>query len=114
MLLAHALHAIGRAMPRSLNRCLVLPVAAVALAATAASSGAAETLAKGAEAYKTFVVEQIGSTLAGAKDLQAAIKAGDAKAAQAAWIKSRTGWERVEPVTAEFFAELDEAIELLA
>jgi iron uptake system EfeUOB component EfeO/EfeM len=111
MSLAQALHAIGRAMPRSLDRCLLLPVAAIALAATAAPSGAADTLAKGAEAYKAYVVEQIGSTLAGAKDLQAAIKAGDAKAAQAAWIKSRTGWERIEPITAEFFAELDEAID---
>lgn len=98
-------------MPRSLDRCLLLPVAAIALAATAAPSGAADTLAKGAEAYKAYVVEQIGSTLAGAKDLQAAIKAGDAKAAQAAWIKSRAGWERIEPITAEFFAELDEAID---
>jgi iron uptake system component EfeO len=43
--------------------------------------------------------------------MQAEIKAGDAKAAQAAWIKSRTGWERIEPITAEFFAELDEAID---
>jgi iron uptake system EfeUOB component EfeO/EfeM len=111
MPLAQALHAIGRAMPRSLDRCLLLPVAAIAFAASTASSGAADTLAKGAEAYKAYVVEQIGSTLAGAKDLQAAIKAGDAKAAQAAWIKSRTGWERIEPITAEFFAELDEAID---
>ena len=49
--------------------------------------------------------------LAGAKELQAAVKAGDAKAAQAAWIKSRSGWEAAEPITGEFFDELDEAID---
>src|SRR5262249_8311371 len=42
---------------------------------------------------------------------QAAVKAGDVKAAQAAWIKSRKGWEAVEPITGEFFAKLDEAID---
>ena len=47
--------------------------------------------------------------LAGAKELQAAVKAGDVKAAQAAWIKSRKGWEAAEPITGEFFAKLDEA-----
>jgi len=39
------------------------------------------------------------------------VKAGDAKAAQAAWIKSRKGWEAVEPITGEFFPKLDEVID---
>ena len=39
------------------------------------------------------------------------MKAGDVKAAQAAWIKSRQGWEAAEPITGEFFAKLDEAID---
>src|SRR6185437_16320172 len=65
----------------------------------------------GAEAYKPFAVEHIGIALAGARELQAAVQAGDVKAGQAAWIKSRKGWEAAEPITGEFFAKLDEAID---
>jgi len=72
---------------------------------------AADALTKGAADYKPFAVEHIGIALAGAKELQAAVKAGDAKAAQVAWIKSRKGWEAAEPITGEFFSELDEAID---
>jgi len=81
----------------------------VALAATRVD--AADTLATGAKNYKPYAVEHIGIALAGAKDLQAAVKAGDVKAAQAAWIKSRKGWEAAEPITGEFFGKLDEAID---
>src|SRR6185437_4172112 len=75
-----------------------------------AQAGAA-SLADGAKNYKPYAVEHIGKALAGAKALQAAVKAGDAKAAQAAWIKSRKGWEAIEPITGEFFPKLDEAID---
>jgi len=89
------------------------PVAAMLMALTLgiAPAAAADPLAKGAADYKPFAVERIGNALAGAKAMQAAIKAGDAKAAQAAWIASRAGWETVEPITGEFFAALDEAID---
>jgi iron uptake system component EfeO len=89
--------------------CALLAFAVVAVAAQPA--GAADALAKGASDYKPFAVERIGIALKGAKDLQAAVKAGDVKAAQAAWIKSRKGWEAVEPITGEFFPKLDEAID---
>ena len=72
---------------------------------------AADALAKGAADYKPFAVEHIGIALTGAQELQAAVKAGDLKAAQAAWIKSRKGWEAAEPITGEFFPKLDEAID---
>jgi iron uptake system EfeUOB component EfeO/EfeM len=49
--------------------------------------------------------------LSGAKELQAAVKANNVKAAQAAWIKSRKGWEAIEPITGEFFSDLDSAID---
>lgn len=112
MTFARFFSATRRVAPRVLPRPAVLfSAAAIAVAATAASGQGADTVAKGAEGYKAYVVEQIGGTLAGVKDMQAAIKAGDAKAAQAAWIKSRVGWERVEPITAEFFGELDEVID---
>lgn len=91
---------------------ILVSFAMAAVVAVAASRGeAADSLAAGAKAYKPFAVERIGLALAGARELQAAVKAGDAKAAQAAWIKSRKGWEAAEPITGEFFGELDEAID---
>jgi iron uptake system component EfeO len=89
--------------------CALLAFAFVAFAAPRAE--AADPLAKGAADYKPFAVEHIGIALKGAKELQAAVKAGDAKAAQAAWIASRKGWEAIEPITGEFFPKLDEAID---
>ena len=74
-------------------------------------SCAPNSLAEGAKNYKPYAVEHIGEALAGAKALQAAVKAGDVKAAKAAWIKSRKGWEAIEPITGEFFSKLDEAID---
>lgn len=71
----------------------------------------AASLNDGARNYKPYAVEHVGEALAGAKALQAAVKAGDVKAAQAAWIKSRKGWEAIEPITGEFFPKLDEAID---
>jgi iron uptake system EfeUOB component EfeO/EfeM len=91
-----------------------MPIKIVALLAfvfLAASRADAQSLTKGAADYKPFAVEHIGIALAGAKEMQAAVKAGDAKAAQAAWIKSRKGWEAIEPITGEFFGKLDEVID---
>jgi len=100
-------------MSSSTNIALRIAAALVlfAVLAIAGRAQAADTLVKGAADYKPFAVERIGMALAGAKDLQAAVKAGDLKAAQAAWIKSRKGWEAAEPITGEFFAKLDEAID---
>ena len=82
-----------------------------AFAALTLSTAAADPLTDGAAAYKPYAVEHICIALAGAKELQSAAKAGDVKAAQAAWIKSRKGWEAAEPITGEFFSKLDEAID---
>jgi iron uptake system component EfeO len=87
----------------------LLAFALVAFAAPRAD--AADPLAKGASDYKPFAVEHIGIAVGGAKELQAALKAGNAKSAQEAWIKSRKGWEAIEPITGEFFPKLDEAID---
>jgi iron uptake system component EfeO len=99
----------ARAMPRAAGLCLAL--LAFSLVALGGRAVAADALAKGAADYKPFAVEHIGKALAGAKELQAAVKAGDVKAAQGAWIKSRKGWEASEPITGEFFPKLDEAID---
>ena len=84
---------------------------ALAFVSLAARANAADTLASGAANYKPYAVEKIGVALAGARELQTAVNRGDAKAAQAAWIKSRKGWEAAEPITGEFFDKLDEAID---
>jgi iron uptake system component EfeO len=92
-------------------RALSYACALLIISVLAAPSADAQSLTKGAADYKPFAVEHIGKALAGAKELRAAAKAGDVKAAQAAWIKSRKGWEAIEPITGEFFEKLDEAID---
>jgi iron uptake system EfeUOB component EfeO/EfeM len=86
---------------------------AISAAAFLALAGAAlaQSLGDGAKAFKPFVVEHAGKALAGAKEMQAAVKANDVKAAQAAWIKSRRGWEAIETVTAEVFPEFDKKVD---
>src|SRR4029079_5565133 len=88
-------------------RGVISAAAFLALAGTAQ----AQSLGDGIKAFKPFVVEHAGKALAGAKELQSAVKAGDAKAAQAAWIKSRRGWEAIETVTAEVFPDFDRKVD---
>ena len=61
--------------------------------------------------YGTYVDDQISFLLVPVQELAAAIKAGDLAAAQAAYIKARPFYERIEPV-AESFPDLDPAIDL--
>jgi iron uptake system EfeUOB component EfeO/EfeM len=99
------------ARKRSAVRVLTFCIAALTGAAIATARVDAASLSEGAKSFKPFVVEHIGIALAGAKKLQTAVKAGDAKAAQAAWIESRKGWEAIEPVTGEYFRDLDKVID---
>lgn len=86
---------------------------AIAAAATVVLSGAvqAATMQDGVKTFKPFIVERIDAAIAGTKEMQVAVKAGDVKAAQAAWVKSRRGWEAMEPVTAIYFGDLDKLID---
>jgi iron uptake system component EfeO len=102
---------VGTPMMRLTQKIAVAAVAICALTAGAGLAQAADAVTTGAANYKPLAVEKLGDALAGAKAMQAAIKANDAKAAQAAWIKSRSGWETIEPITAEFFGDLDESID---
>ena len=61
--------------------------------------------------YATYVDDQITFLLVPVQELAAAIRAGDLAAAQAAYIKARPFYERIEPV-AESFPDLDPAIDL--
>lgn len=87
--------------------------ALIAAATVLFASGAAHaaSMSEGAKTYKPFIVEQIGKAIAGATDMQAAVKAGDLSKAQAAWVASRRGWEAMEPVTGTYFDEFDKAID---
>ncbi len=97
-------------MSKSFKFCCAL-LAFAFVAVTAGRANAADAMTKGAANYKPFVVEHIGKAVTGAKALQAAVKAGDVKAAQKAWINSRKGWEAMEPVTGEYFGDLDKVID---
>jgi iron uptake system EfeUOB component EfeO/EfeM len=88
-----------------------ISLAAVFAVALLATSAHAQSMREGAKSFKPFVVEHAGKALAGAKELQAAVKAKDVKAAQDAWIKSRKGWEAIETVTAELFPEFDKKVD---
>jgi len=61
--------------------------------------------------YGVYVDDQITFLLVPVQELATAIKAGDVAAAQAAYIKARPFYERIEPV-AESFPDLDPAIDL--
>ena len=79
--------------------------------ALAAGTAQAASMAEGVKSYKPYVVEHIGKAISGAKAMQTAVKAGDLKAAQDAWIASRKGWEAMEPVTGSYFGDLDKLID---
>jgi iron uptake system component EfeO len=86
--------------------CLVLFALANGLCrATAAPLDAA------AERYRPYMIEGIGSALAGARDLRERVAADDLAGAKKAWLSARAGWERSEVFTAGFVPELDALID---
>jgi iron uptake system component EfeO len=64
-----------------------------------------------AERYRPYMIEGIGSALAGARDLRTRAAAKDLAGARQAWISARAGWERSEVFTAGFVPELDAQID---
>jgi iron uptake system EfeUOB component EfeO/EfeM len=74
-------------------------------------SANAGPLDDGAESYRPYMIEGIGSALTGARNLRARAAAGDLKGAKGAWISARAGWERSEVFTAGFVPELDAEID---
>ncbi|WP_420122479.1 iron uptake system protein EfeO [Nakamurella sp.] len=71
----------------------------------------AALLTQSTKDYATYVDDQITFLLVPVQEMAAAIKAGDLAGAQAAYIKARPFYERIEPV-AESFPDLDPAIDL--
>lgn len=85
--------------------------ACFALFLLAIRSAHASPLEDGAESYRPYVIDGIGSALAGARNLRDRAAAGDLKGAKDAWISARAGWERSEVFTAGFVPELDTEID---
>ncbi|WP_454631574.1 EfeM/EfeO family lipoprotein [Bradyrhizobium cenepequi] len=74
-------------------------------------SADAGVLDEGAERYRPYMIEGIGSALAGARALRERAAAGDLAGAKKAWISARAGWERSEVFTTGFVPELDAQID---
>jgi iron uptake system component EfeO len=63
--------------------------------------------------YRRYVQKQADETLPEAKKFAAAVEKGDVEAAKEAYVPSRTGWERTEPV-AESFGDIDPKVDVRA
>jgi iron uptake system component EfeO len=87
-----------------------LTVTAASGAAAVPAASADPRLAAAVTAYRAYVAGEAASSLALAKQLAAAVQAGDVAKAKALYAPSRVGWERVEPV-AESFGDLDPRID---
>jgi iron uptake system component EfeO len=85
--------------------------ACLALFLFAIRSADAGPLDDGAESYRPYMIEGIGSALSGARNLRDRAAAGDLKGAKDAWISARAGWERSEVFTTGFVPELDAEID---
>ncbi|WP_141787343.1 iron uptake system protein EfeO [Oryzihumus leptocrescens] len=85
-----------------------------ALTVTAAQAGGSARdgrLAAAVPAYRAYVAQQAGASLAQARALRAAIAAGDVAKARELYWTSRVGWESMEPV-AEAFGDVDPKVDL--
>ena len=83
----------------------------LAVARVAPVSAADAVLESGAERYRPYAIEGIGSALSGARDLRERAAAKDLAGAKKAWLSARAGWERSEVFTAGFVPELDAQID---
>jgi iron uptake system EfeUOB component EfeO/EfeM len=83
----------------------------VSLASFETSNAFATQLDESAERYRTYLIQDIGQALAGARLLRERVGANDLDGAKRAWIDARVGWERSEVFTSGFVPELDEQID---
>jgi iron uptake system component EfeO len=80
-------------------------------APAAASSGRVASVEAAAGAFRSYVLQEVGQSLAAARTLRDRIANHDLVGAQRAWLAARAGWESSEVVTAEYFPDLDRAID---
>ena len=71
----------------------------------------ATSLDDATERYRPYMIEGIGSALAGIKELRERISARDLVGARKAWLSARAGWERSEVFSAGFVPDLDTLID---
>lgn len=79
-------------------------------APSAAATGNAALLQRGADQYRAYVQQQVAELVIATKAFDDAIRAGDVAAAKRAYAPARAYYERIEPV-AESFGDLDPAID---
>jgi iron uptake system component EfeO len=77
-----------------------------ASSSSSAAAAPSPELQKAADDYKAYAVAQADELVAAVKVLTDAVRAGDVKAAQAAFPRSRQPWERIEPI-AELVEDTD-------
>jgi iron uptake system component EfeO len=77
----------------------------------AVASGRVTPLEAAAGAFRSYVLEEVGQSLAAVRTLRDRIAMRDLEGAQRAWLAARGGWESSEVVTAEYFPDLDRAID---
>jgi iron uptake system component EfeO len=75
-----------------------------------ANAGSNELDTAAAE-FRSYALAQVGQSLAVVRRMRERVEAHDLPGAQAAWIAARGGWESSEIVTAEYFPDLDRAID---
>lgn len=73
---------------------------------TSAAAAPSPELQKAADEYKAYAIAQAEELVGKVKVLTDAVRAGDVKAAQAAFAPSRQPWERIEPI-AELVEDTD-------
>jgi iron uptake system component EfeO len=95
----------------TVNKMRVATCLALLVMLSGVRSADAGVLDEGAERYRPYMIEGIGSALAGARALRERAAAGDIAGAKKAWISARAGWERSEVFTTGFVPELDAQID---
>ncbi|MCA1454587.1 EfeM/EfeO family lipoprotein [Bradyrhizobium sp. BRP22] len=94
-----------------MNKMRVATCLAVLVMLSGVRCADAAVLDEGAERYRPYMIEGIGSALAGARALRERAAAGDLAGAKKAWVSARAGWERSEVFTTGFVPELDAQID---
>jgi iron uptake system EfeUOB component EfeO/EfeM len=86
-------------------------VAVVIACAAGTGFAAVATLDDAAERYRSILIEDIASSVAGAERLHQRVIAHDLAAAKQSWGDARAGWERSEVFTGGFVPQLDKEID---
>jgi len=101
----------GRELCLRRSRSVSLGLIFLVAGGVGATRADAAPLDEAAERYRSYIIEDIGRALAGARTLREYVGARDLSGAKQAWIDARAGWERSEVFTSGFAPDLDEKID---